>query len=395
MKLNHLNKAQQKASKKLQKRVRTYGIACLWGQIRSGKSRAFLDASKGYRTLVVTKKDAINGVLSEAKEIGVDVDVINYHSVHKVDYPDEYQLIIFDECHLYISQAQPKPSTIWKKCQTISKGKFIIYSSGTPTAEGYGGIYHMLKLSSWSPFKKYTRFTLWFKDYGVPEQIYIGSRSVESYKKTQAKKIKKAIKHLVVTLTRKDAGHKHESEDIYHKIPMTKKQTKITKELDKHKVWSKKGCEIFIDSGGAKLLTKKHQIAGGIGVMCDEDVLYKFKKEPKKVEYIKKNFDVNTTIILSFYKHEQEYLSKIFPHTGSVTKLSSGVDLSHYKTMIVYSMSFSASNYEQVRGRLMNVNRKTPMFCHYLVSGIDEYVLEAVKNKENFTASWYNKKLKD
>jgi len=735
---DYLNKAQRKASKQLTKRLQKYGIACLWGQIRSGKTRAFLDASRGYRTLVVTKKDAMSGILSEAKEIGVEVDVINYHSIQTKN-PDDYTLTILDECftgdveiltekgwvrfdslqkdisvaqydintknidfqkpvryiknkhdgemitfksdklidltttpnhdfisngkkfkakdmssceklpvcgyssysgdnqltpfeklmiihqadgslqttysgirkndkvsgvknkgeytlsfsfkkdrkiddflklmkhfdfnevkatrgrrrflvyninssaskiisdhfditklslskcraiieymvkwdghvisdssyyyssiiednvdfyqtvaimcgyktnktlqvddrsdtfsdvyrlfiskhkteigtqcikkeyvdykgyvycvempkgtvivrrlgkvvitgncHLYISQSQPKTSTIWKNVKKFTDRKFIIYASGTPTAEGYGGLYHMMSLSSWSPFREFKRFTHWFQYYGVPEKIYLGTIEVNSYKKTKIKKIKKAIKHLVVTLTRKDTGHKHEVKDIYLDVPPNREQLKLTRAISKDRVITKKGMTILADTG-SKYLQKLHQIAGGVAVNAepkpipnpdfkpvskkhfksftkDEVIAYEkskfllipqtyfLKKEPPKVKYIKDNFDVDNTIILSFYKHEQEYLSKIFPHTGSVTKLSTGVDLSHYKTMVVYSMSFSASNYEQVRGRLMNVNRKTPMTCNYLITGIDDYVLEAVKNKNNFTASWY------
>jgi hypothetical protein len=426
--MNTLNKAQFKASKKIVKKLSKYGIACLWGQIRSGKTRAFLNASRGWRTLVVTKKDAQAGILSEAKEIGVDVDVINYHSIDTKN-PDDYQLIILDEAHLYISQAQPKPSTIWKKVKRFTHRKFIIFASGTPTAEGYGGLYSMLALSSWSPFRDYQRFTKWFEYYGIPSKIYTATREVPSYKKTKTDLIKKDMKHLVVTLTRKDTGHKHEVKDIVHTIELTKHQHSLYEELKEDKVVTIGKYEILADTG-AKILSKLHQIAGGIAVKCEPKVkknpdfvkvpkkkrkkftkdeliayeksktiliprTYYFTDESPKVKYIKDNFDPETTIILSYYKHEQTYLAKLFPHTGSVTKLSTGVDLSHYKTMIVYSMSFSASNYEQVKGRLMNVNRKSKVRCHYLISGIDEYVLNAVKNKENFTASWYKKELKN
>ena len=57
--------------------------------------------------------------------------------------------------------------------------------------------------------------------------------------------------------------------------------------------------------------------------------------------------------------------------------------------MIVYSMAFSSANYFQVKARLMNVNRKTPMSVHYLISGIDKYVLKAVQSKSNFTTRWF------
>lgn len=418
-----LNKAQLKASNEITKRLQRYGIACLWGQARAGKSRAFLNSSKGYRTLVVTEKSAIDGVLSEAKAIGVEVDCINYQSVHKLD-PEDYQLICLDESHRFISNASPKPSTTWKEVVKFTKGRFIILSSATPTSEGYGGLYYQLGLSSWSPFK-YPRFTAFFKDYGIPSKIYTATREVPSYKKTKIDLIKRDIGHLVVTLKRKDTGHKFESKDVLHYVSMSKTQLKIQNKIKKNLMYVKKKYEILADTP-VKMLGKLHQIAGGVGIKAEPQaksvpnfkhlpkkvikkmsetertayeeskytytpLTFMFKGTSPKVDYIRENFDVDNTIILSYYQHEQAYLSKIFPHTGSVTKMSTGVDLSHYKTMVIYSMGFSSANYFQVKARLMNVNRKTQMTVHYLISGIDEYVLKAVKSKENFTSRWFKK----
>ena len=198
---------------------------------------------------------------------------------------------------------------------------------------------------------------------------------------------------------------------------MTKEQHKLIKTLDKHHIVVKGGIEILADIP-VKMLSKLHQIAGGFAIKGEPELVknpkwikgkkkrmkklnidkwvsrpttYYLKKVPPKVDYILQNFDPETTIILSHYKHEQDYLKGLFPHTGSVTKMSTGVDLSHFKTMIIYSMAFSSANYEQVKGRLMNVKRDTPINVHYLISGIDGYVLKAVKSKENFTSRWYKK----
>jgi len=707
-----LNSAQKKASKQLKKRLRKYGIGLLWGQIRAGKTRPFLTASKGYKTLVITKLDAIKGVLSEATEIGIEVDVINYHSVQcliegeavaqtnlkgdlnfvnpvrnickdydgellthtssngfgisitatpnhrqpiintvgrdvtklykdlggnfkipcglgtpknkhnltqhekqlicyqadgsnhnakrglftfskqrKIDrflqifpnasevipstkssinvkdtrrftttvknkskklsdnfklseftkekahsfirevvlwdghvysenslyyscvdkenvdfvnavaflagfhtyqtlqvdnrkesYQDVHRLyittrinlsmqkvkhtkesfngkvycvqvptsyiivkqkgraFISGNCHLYISQAKPKLSTIWNEVVKFTKGKLCIYASGTPTPETYAGLYHMLALSSWSPFKfqKFTHFFDGFstwrkpdktniarsynytppynsklhfvtktKGYGVPSTTYTGQLEVPCYKLTQVDKLLAKIEHLIVRLKRIDTGHKHEAQDVDHNIKMSKEQKALVRILDidglyekpcgtcKRCLKGKKRCKSIVTilcDTAVKELSKYHQISGGVAVkgeFVDNNMLI-FQTLPPKVKYIKKNFDINKTIILSYYVHEQEYLAKMFPHTGSVTKMSTGVDLSHYDTMIIYSMAFSSANYYQVKGRLMNVKRKTPINVHYLLSGRDEYVLGAVRDKKNFTSNWYD-----
>jgi len=381
-----LNKAQKKASKKLQKRLSKYGIACLWGEARSGKSRSFLDASHNETTLVITEHSAIKGVQSEAKEIGVDVDVINYQSVHKMN-PDGYTMIICDECHRFISQAKPKPATTWKEVVKFTKGKKLILASATPTSEGFSGLYYQLGLSLYSPFK-HPRFTKFFEEYGTDKKIWTGVRLVPNYKACNVEKVQKAMEHLVVKLTRKKTGHTHESKDVIHRIPLSKKQQKIYDTLFETKLYMKKGVELLADTG-VKMLGKLHQVCGGVAVKGETDNDYRFKKLPPKVKYIQDNFNTDNTIILSYYKHEQEFLKGLFPHTGSVTKLSTGVDLSHYESMIVYSMAFSSANYFQVKARLMNVNRKTPMNVHYLISGIDEHVLKAVESKSNFTTRWF------
>ena len=373
---------QLRASKEITEKLDKYGIALLWGQVRSGKTRPFLYASKNYnKTLIVTKKDAMSGVHSEADEVGVDVDIINYHSISKMK--PVYDLIVFDECHLYISPQQAKPPKIWNACKQFTKDVDIIFCSGTPTAEGWTKLYHMLSLSDDSPFSKYKRFTQWFADYGIPKTLYIGNNKVPCYKTGKKDKIINAVSHLVISLTTKDTGHTHEANDIICDIPMTHRQNRLVELLERDK-YIPLPQGVLLGDTAVKRLIKRHQIAGGIGVNLEDDGQYLFKRS-EKVEYIKERFNVDTTIILSHYIIEQEVLSKIFPHTGSVTKMSSGVDLSHFENMVIFSMAFSAANYIQVRARMMNINRKTEVNVYYLISGIDKYVYDAVSKKQNFT----------
>ena len=124
-------------------------------------------------------------------------------------------------------------------------------------------------------------------------------------------------------------------------------------------------------------------------VKCEKDRLLTFKENPK-IEYIKKNFDPEKCIILAFFTAEQKLLSEIFPHVGSVTKDAEGVDFSHFETMIIYSMSYAAKSYEQVRVRQCNITkRKSEIVVHFLLCGIDKKIYDAVSKKKNFTASWY------
>ena len=96
--------------------------------------------------------------------------------------------------------------------------------------------------------------------------------------------------------------------------------------------------------------------------------------------------------MLAYHIAEQKALAEIFPNTGSITKKAEGTDYSHIKFMIIYSMSFSAATFEQVRHRQMNIeNRTEPIGVIYLLAGIDTYVYKAVQGKKNFTAAWYRR----
>lgn len=201
------------------------------------------------------------------------------------------------------------------------------------------------------------------------------------------KKIFKEVKKYVVTLTRADAGHKYEAVDELHRVNLPKEQTRFIKKLKK-KLFVEKDEQLFMGDTPAKMGQKLHQISGGF--IKDEDgEVFKFRENPK-VEYIKRNFNPETTIILSHFKAEQEYIKGIFPHTGSTTRNSEGVDYSHFENMVIFSHSHASATYQQVRARQMNINRKTKITVHFLIAGdTDQHVYDTATGKKNFTRRWY------
>ena len=303
---------QVKASKKIQKKLKKYDVCLLAGEPRSGKTLSFIDAADNLfkRTLIITTKKAMDDIIGAVKSYNPKnhFDVINYHSCQKLHIED-YDCVILDESHNYIP-GYPKRSSIWQNVFHFTKKCIpIIYSSGTPTPEGYAGLFNMFALSHKSPWKKYKRFTLWHEDYGKPYNIRINSINIVKYDRTKINKVKKCIDPLTVTITREEAGHKFEAHDKLHQIKLSKKQTKIVGLLDKNLFYEKKKYLIMGDTP-AKLIQKKHQINGGT-VKCEDERLMIFKKNPK-VDYIKNNFNTDTCIILAFFKAEQEILSILF-----------------------------------------------------------------------------------
>ena len=331
--------------------------------------------------------------------------VTNFHQVKNLPTKD-FQLVVIDEFHRYVSSASPKctKKNLWKEIYEVTYNTPIIYSSGTPTPETYASIYSPLALSCKSPFKQYKNFTQWHNDYGIAYDIIIEYdkirkrvvRKAKGWDKAQNTKIQKAIEHLKVTITQAEAGHVHFAKDKLHRIELSHRQQRIYNMIDKDKMYELPNNYTILADTAAKVLQKKHQIAGGfVNTVYDYDEtitkIYDFTQLPK-VQYIKDNFDIENTIIFAFYKAEQDYLKTIFPNVESITKKSDGCDYSHFDTMVIYSFGFHAVTYTQIRARQMNFNtRKTDIIVHFLISGIDKYVYEAISNKKNFTASWYNK----
>ena len=386
---------QRKAARKLKDKLIKYGLAILAGEVRSGKTLAFITAALNLElkdVLIITKKDAIGGI----KDVSPNSYIVtNFHQVKNLSKKN-FKLIIIDEFHRYVSNASPKRSTIWKDVHKLTYNTPIILSSGTPTPETYAMLYSSLALSCKSPWDKYKNFTHWFKDYGYIYQIRVNGYSINQYDRVNENKIKKDIEQYIVTITQDEAGHKFKPVDKLHHISLSHRQQRIYDVLDKDSLYElSDNYSIVVDTPPA-LNTKKHQISGGfVNTVNDYDELdkriYKFNRIPK-VKYIQDNFDVNKTIIVAYYKAEQEYLSSLFPHVESITKKSDGVDFSHFDNMIIYSFPFAAVTYEQIRARQQNFDKRDkPIMIHFLISGIDQYVYDAVSNKKNFTASWYNK----
>lgn len=384
---------QETKARSIVRKLRLYGLALFAGEVRSGKTAAFIlaaDQLSDGNFIVITKKGAIPGVQKFTPH------VTNYHQACKLD--PKYKVVVLDECHRYIT-GYPKRSTIWQDVAKIcAAADYIIFSSGTPTPESLAMLFNMLALSPDSPWRDYPRYTLWHQFYGIPYQIKIaGGMLVNQWDRVKDDKIMKDIEHLIVSMTRSDAGHKFEPSDKLHYVDMTEEQEEIYEILEKDKIYGMDQCYAIVCDTPSKYLQKLHQVSGGFVNAVDDidDKTRVYEIDSNKVQYIKDNFDPDDTIILAYYIPEQEYLAKHFPNVGSITKNSDGVDYSHFKNMVIYSMGFSAATYQQVIGRQLNfMTRKEEVIIHFLISGIDQYVYKAVSDKKNFTVKWYENSIK-
>lgn len=390
---NHQLEIADKAYEVLQSNAIVY----LSMEERTGKTLTSLlvcEKSKAKNILIVTKKKALEGwedTLKKYKGITKKYTSINYESIHKLDNPKGFDLIIIDEAHANLS-SYPTISKTWKKVYECTKGKPIIFLSATPSAQTYAQLFHQLKLSNWSPWAKYKNFYDWFNKYGILKVIFLAGRQIKQYNEVHTEMVWEDVKHLFISYTRQELGFKHEPNDVLHYIELDKETKDMYNELNKHSVI--KEFEYIADTP-MKLLVGLHQLEGGtLKVDVDRSELL---RTDEKIRYIKRVFgDVPSLVIFYHYKQEELKLKSSFSKATilQATSFAEGVDLSMYETLVIYSMDFSTARYSQRRARQANMRRESEINVHYLLvkGAISEQVYQTVAvNKSNFIDKYFNR----
>jgi len=389
-----------------------YGLVYLAMEERTGKtltSMILAEMTNRTKVLVLTKKKALGGWNETIKAYAGDgitsFTVINYHGVHKavtkpngsrayklnID-PKDYDLIILDEAHGYLS-AYPKVGAIWKSVKKLCSGKPLIYLSATPNAQGYQLLFNQLSLSDWSPYSGYANFYRWFEHYGIPSKVRTAYGLQETYKKCKQEAWTK-VKHLFITYTRVELGFTQEPTDSVHYYELDETTKKLYNSCIDDEMFNINDVIVIPLDSSMKLRTTLHMIEGG--VVKNEDK-YIVLDNSEKIDAILKDFgDSERNVIMYHYKAEYLKLEKYFKNTVllQATSYAEGVDLSMYDNLIIYSQDFSTARHSQRRARQANMKRTDPIDVHfYLVKGgLSEQVYETVSvNKTNFIDSTFEK----
>lgn len=377
--------------------LREHAICYLAMEERTGKTlTAILIAEKAdiKRVLVITKKNALPGwhETLEQFEHTKSYVVTNYHQAHKED-PDGFDLIMFDESHNYIS-GYPKPSKMWKQMSILAKDKPLIYLSATPYAQGPVLLYHQLKLSSWSPWLRYSNFYEWFKSFGIPESIWINSKEVMQYKTVKDSMVLGCCDYLFISKTRKELEFEQEPEDELHYITLSNETRDVYNLLLEDKYYQFADEDELICDSVMKLRTSLHMLEGGV---AKTELGYKTLGNSEKLDYVKKTWpDLSKVAIMYQYIQEGVRLRETFPEALILqgTSNAEGIDLHHVDSLIVYSQDFSTARHTQRRARQANKNRTTPIIVSFLLvdKGISEQVYSTVSiNKRNYVDSVFSK----
>jgi hypothetical protein len=389
---------------------------------RTGKSLIgvmIVEAANVKKALIITKKKAsedwVNLVTADYDVIK-EYAVITYGSIHKVN-PDDYDIIILDEAHNYVS-CYPKPSSTWDKVVKVTKGKPIIYMSATPHAQGFQMLYHQFALSTWSPWWKYSNFYNWHRTYGIPYTIQVHGKDCNKYDRCNEKLVRACVDHLFITKTRAELNFPFEPKDKLHWVELSEDTKLAYNTLLTDKVLTSTPQMIMADTE-MKLRTSLHMMEGGVMkstlpvkpsphpelVKVTTETIEKQKlyhayynlPNTEKVDYIKATWgDTEDMVIMYNFIPEGIKLRKAFKHAkiAQATSFAEGVDFTHIKHLIVYSQDYSTARHTQRRARQAGFVRGSDIIVNYLLTkkGISHQVYKTVAvNKLNYVDSRFTK----
>ena len=384
--------------------LKKFGLVYLAMEVRTGKTITALETAQKYgamKVLFVSKKKALTSIEDDSKHFPtLEVVTINYESLHKV--VGIFDLIIMDEAHGL--GAFPKPCKKTFELKKLAIGKPIIFLSGTPSPESYSQLYHQFYVSSFSPFRDYKNFYSWSKDFVIIKIKHIYNGLKNDYSDSKKDLIDTYTKHLFLTYTQEEAGF---DVSITEKVltVLMPKMIDLIKQLHNDKIVNLSGHEILADTA-VKEMTKIQQLCGGsvldeLGVTVVLDY--------SKALFIRDYFQGKKIAVFYKFKAEFDILTKILPncttcpetfqqssdmtYLGQFVSSREGIRLDTADAIIFYGIDFSYLSYEQSKNRIISKERikEAVLYWIFCEGGIEAKILKAVRNKENYTSSYFNR----
>jgi hypothetical protein len=381
-----------------------FKIACLFMEVRTGKTSTALETCKKFgakRVLFITKIKAFSSIENDYWDFGYidkfDLTIINRESLHKIETND-FDVVIIDEVHGYTSY--PKPSKYYKDVKSRFGDIPMIMLSGTPTPESYSQYYHLFTLSNHSPFNKYANFYKWANDFVDIKLKYLGYAQVKDYSSARKKDFWHHIRYHILTFTQEQAGFTTEVKENILKVKMKPITYAITEKLLKDQVVTSSisGKQIIADTG-VKMQQKIHQLFSGTIKYEDGSTQV---IDYTKAEFIKEKFKGKKIAIFYNFVAELEMLKLTFKEmlTTDLNDFNTsnknialqivsgreGISLAKADYLIFLNLQFSAVSYFQAKDRLTTMDRKSnDIYWIFAENGIEEKIYKSVMNKKDYT----------
>ena len=385
-----------------------YGFVYLSMQVRTGKTLTAMGTAQKLgvdNMLFVTKKKAISSIEDDYKLLSpkFSLTVINYESLHKV--AGKYECIVLDEAHGM--GAYPKPSKRTKMINQIIKKQnpFVILMSGTPTPESFSQMYHQVYACPHNPFRNYTNFYKFAKDYVNVVQIRIGAMPHNNYSSGK-QSILDQMKPYMISYTQKEAGFKVETIEKVLKVKMSDLTYNMVKQLKKNLVIEGTD-EVVLADTGVKLMSKLHQLYSGT-------VKFESGKatviDLSKAEFIRTQFKNQKIGIFYKFKAEYDALKEVYGDdlTDDLKEFKTtdknialqvvsgreGISLKEADCLVNYNIDFSALSYWQSRDRMTTKDSiQNDVYWIFSEKGIEEKIYRAVTKKKDYTLKHFEKDL--
>lgn len=375
-------------------------------EVRCGKTLISLQTAQNFgakSVLFVTKIKAFSSIQWDYDQMGYDfkLTIINKESLHKVD--DTFDLVIYDEFHGF--SAYPKPSKYQKDARAKYSHLPMILLSGTPTPESHSQWFHSLQLSDNSPFKEYSNFYKWAKDFVNIKTKHLGYATVNDYSDADIRHINRRIKYYVLTFTQAEAGFTSTVNELVLFVEMKPITNLVIERLKKNLVVKNTDGQVILADTGVKLMQKIHQLSSGT---CKfEDGTSKIL-DYSKAEYIKENFKDYKIGIFYKFKEELKMLQEVLGDllTTDLSEFDKsdkwialqfisgreGLSLKQADYIVALNIDFSATTYFQFRDRLLTKERlENTLYWIFSKGGIEEKIYKTVLNKKDFTLNVFKK----
>jgi hypothetical protein len=387
-----------------------HGMVYISAQVRTGKTLMSLETARLYgatNVLFLTKKKAISSIKKDYFDFSYNdcfnLSVCNDESMHKIEEPSQYDLIIHDEHHRFGSFPKPgKYTTMYKK---LFKHKPMIFLSGTMSPESYSQLFHQFWISDRSPWRNYTNFYKWANDYVNVTRKIINGFPKNDYSDGIRDKIMQSINPYMITFTQEEAGFSTKIDEEILYVDMSPQTSFIARELMKDKIVQGK-TEVILADTGAKMMQKLHQIwSGTVKFESGNSTVL----DKRKGEFIKEYFKGQKIGIFYVFKEEYNLLLEVFGADNLTNDLDEfnatsknialqvvsgreGISLRAADSLVFYNIAFSAVSYWQARDRLSGIDRKqNKVYWIFSRNGIEKKIYKAVQDKKNYTLSVFKK----
>jgi len=371
---------QAKYSPLIQNLIKDKGLAIVHAPERSGKTLMTIDAIANLpfsRVLIITKKKAISGWKDDLKLYNdnfqsinrIEIEVINYESLHKVTIKPE--LIIIDEFHYSISSFPKTPA----KAKMIRDNWLDvpkIYISATPAPESGSQWFYPMWLCSHHPFSKYKNFYEWSYEYVDVRLVDYGHGTVKDYSHAKVNEVMQYIRPYLIQIPIEEINIKFRPEIVPVYIDLEPRTIALIEKLKRDRILGR----TFIADTPVKLINGMYQLE--CGCLKVDDVYHDLGNR-EHIDYIKSNFGDNEDVaIMTRWIGERKIMQREFKKALILSSHShaEGVELSHVEHLIISSLDYSTARYQQRNARQASIRRKTPIKVHVLMS--KDQVSEAV-----------------